>query len=289
MMDLLKKHDIPGRLTVFSGNGNLPAIRISTETSDAEIYLHGAHVTAFHKKDEQPLLFMSGSSDFLAGKPIRGGVPVIFPWFGGREGHPAHGSARITAWNLSESSVLPDQSVRLHFQLPCAEPADVAFIITIGATLTMEFVVTNTGTTDFSFENCLHTYFQVGDIHRVEVVGLKGARYMDSLTSTPHVEVSESIRFSSEIDRIYQDTAATVEIRDPEFGRSIFVRKSGSKSTVVWNPWIDKSIRMPDFGDNEWPHMVCVESGNVKENATMLAPGETSTLRVEIDSAPLQV
>jgi len=288
-MDSLKKHDIPSRLTVFTGNGDLPAIRILTETSEAEIYPHGAHVTAFQKKGGAPLLFMSGSSDFLAGKPIRGGVPVIFPWFGGREGHPAHGTARITDWDLAESSLLTDQSVRLRFQLPCAEPADVAFIVTVGESLTMELVVTNTGTTDFTFESCLHTYFQVGDIHGIEVIGLKGARYTDSLTATPRVEESESIRFSSETDRIYQDTSATVEILDPALGRSIVVRKSGSKSTVVWNPWIDKSIRMPDFGDDEWPHMVCVESGNVKENATTLAPGESSTLKVEIDSAPLAV
>lgn len=286
-MNALKNHDIPGRVTVFSGKGNLPAIRIQTETCDAEIYPHGAHVTTFQKKGEPPLLFMSGSSDFLPGKPIRGGVPVIFPWFGGREGLPAHGTARITPWNLTNSTLLPDGSVRLCFHLPCQEPANVEFIVTVGNSLTMELVVTNTGNADFSFENCLHTYFHVGDIHTTEVTGLKGARYTDSLTATQHVEEAESIRFIAETDRIYQDTTAIAEIRDPALDRSIFVRKSSSKSTVVWNPWIDKSKRMPDFGDDEWPHMVCVESGNVKENAITLAPGESSTLKVEIDSAPL--
>lgn len=287
-MDALKNHEIPGRVTVFSGKGNLPAIRVETAISEAEVYLHGAHVTAFQKKGGAPLLFMSGSSDFLPDKPIRGGVPVIFPWFGGREGLPGHGTARITDWDLTESLLLPDDSVRLSFHLPCTEPANVEFIVTVGDSLVMEFAVTNTGTADFTFENCLHTYFHISDIHGIEVAGLKGARYTDSLTDSDHIEEADSIRFTAETDRIYQDTAATAEIRDPALGRSIFVRKSGSRSTVVWNPWIDKAKRMPDFGDDEWPRMVCVESCNVKENAITLAPGERSVLRVEIDSAPLE-
>ena len=118
-----------------------------------------------------------------------------------------------------------------------------------------------------------------------------GSDKADSLGSTAYsfvvFEEADSIRFTAETDRIYQDTAATAEIRDPGLGRSIFVRKSGSMSTVVWNPWIDKAKRMPDFGDDEWPQMVCVESCNVQENAITLAPGERSVLRVEIDSVPL--
>ena len=53
----------------------------------------------------------------------------------------------------------------------------------------------------------------------------------------------------------------------------IRIAKSGSNSTVVWNPWIDKSIRMPDFGDEEYLQMVCVESGNVGTNKITLPAG----------------
>lgn len=286
-MNTLKTHEIPGRVTVFSGNGGLPAIRVETETAEGEIYPHGAHVTAYQRKGEAPLLFMSAASDFEPGKPIRGGVPVIYPWFGGREGLPAHGTARITEWDLTETSLLPDGSVRLSFQLPGEETADVRFIVTVGGTLGMEFAVTNNGSTDLTFENCLHTYFHIRDIHRIEVAGLKGARFLDTLTGTDHVEHADTIRFTAETDRVYQDTEATAEIRDAELGRTIVIHKSGSKSTVVWNPWIEKSKRMPDFGDDEWPGMVCVESGNVKENSITLKPGGQSVLKVEISSVPL--
>ncbi len=286
-MDSLKSHEIPGKVTVFTGAGGLPAIRIETEITEAEIYPHGAQVTAYQRKNGAPLLFMSAASDFESGKPIRGGVPVIYPWFGGREGHPAHGTARITEWDLTETSLLPDGSVRLTLQLPGEETADVRFIVTVGNSLTMEFAVANTGSTDLSFENCLHTYFHIGDIHRIEVAGLKGARYLDTLTGSEQIEQEKTIRFTAETDRVYQDTTAIAEIRDPSLGRSIVVRKSGSRSTVVWNPWIDKSKRMPDFGDDEWQQMVCVESGNVKEHAILLQPGEQSVLKVEISSVML--
>jgi D-hexose-6-phosphate mutarotase len=286
-MDTLKNHEIPGRVAIFSGKGDLPAIRIETEWSTAEIYQHGAHVTGFQKKGEAPLLFMSGASDFHLEKPIRGGVPVIFPWFGGREGMAAHGFARLAEWDLLETLAPPDGSVRLHFRLPSEDEFEVDFIVTVAASLTMELIVTNTGASDFSFETCLHTYFQVGDIGKTGVTGLQGARYHDQVLGAHFTDSDDTIRFTAETDRVYQNTAETVEIHDPVLRRTILVRKSGSKSTVVWNPWIEKSKRMPDFGDDEYPHMVCVESGNVREHAITLTPGERTTLKVEIDSTPL--
>ncbi len=286
-MDPLNTHEIPDHVTIITGEGGLTAFRVDTAWSEAEIYQHGAHVTRFRKKNEAPLLFTSAASEYQADKPIRGGVPLIFPWFGPREGMAAHGFARLAEWELSETRLMPDGSVRLHFRLPCEDEFEVVFIITVAKTLTMEFAVTNTGSSDFTFESCLHTYFQTGDIHRIEVAGLKGAGYLDSLTATRHEETAETIRFTAETDRIYQDTAATIEIHDPELRRIIRIHKSGSNSTVVWNPWIDKSKRMPDFGDDEYLHMVCVESGNVKENSITLKPGEQSVMEVVLESLPL--
>lgn len=286
-MDSLKHREIPGRATLVAGQENLPAIHIETEWSTAEIYPHGAHVTRFQKKGEAPLLFMSGSSEYKPGKPIRGGVPLIFPWFGARDGLPAHGTARITTWDLMETRELPDGSIRLLFRLPSQDGIEADFIVTVGRTLAMEFAVTNAGTADLTFENCLHTYFHIGDIRQISISGLQGARYRDQLLAAEFTEAGESIRFSGEVDRVYQNTAATAVIHDPELCRKLIVRKSGSQSTVVWNPWIEKSKRMPDFGDDEWPNMVCVESGNVREHAITLAPGARSTFRVELDSEPL--
>jgi glucose-6-phosphate 1-epimerase len=276
--------EIPGSVSLQTGKGGLPLIRIESATSYAEIYLHGAHVSHFQKRNEPPLLFMSEASWFEAGKPIRGGVPIVFPWFGARDGMPAHGFARLAAWDVVAAKLLPDGSVMLHFRLPHDDTFETDYIVTIGETLAMELTVTNTGRADFRFEACLHTYFQIGDIHHVEVSGLKGARYLDTLVSQDFTEAEETIRFTGETDRVYQNTAAAVDIRDPVLRRIIRIRKSGSLSTVVWNPWIGKSQRMPDFGDDEYLRMLCVESGNVKENAVVLKPGECSSLKAEISS-----
>jgi D-hexose-6-phosphate mutarotase len=284
----MQTHEIPGKVEVFQGNGGLKAVRIHAGGGSAEIYTHGAHVTDFRKTSGPPLLFMSSRSEFLPDKPIRGGVPVIFPWFGPREGMPMHGHARLDEWELSDSQVLDDGAVRVVFRLPAAGDAEVTYAVTVSETLCLEMSVTNRGATAMTFENCLHTYFQIGDIRQTGLRGLCGSRYRDQLTGGELAETAETLRFTGETDRIYQDRAPFLEIEDPEFGRIIRVRKSGSRSTVVWNPWIEKSRRMPDFGDDEYPHMLCVESGNVRGDAVVLAPGAASTLAVTIESEPLK-
>lgn len=287
-----KRFEIPGRVALVEGQGDLPKIDVSTGRSTAEIYLHGAHVTGFQKQGEPPLLFTSQCSRFAPNQPIRGGVPIIFPWFGAREGGPAHGFARLADWELIETSTLPSGGVSLRFSLPelpdaaTSPPFAAYFVVTVTDQLTMELVIVNRSVDQpFSFENCLHTYFTVGDIGAVSIAGLKGVAYQDKVDHfAQRVEANDTLRIASEVDRVYSDTTAPVEIHDPSLQRIIRVEKSGSDSTVVWNPWIAKSQQMPDFGTDEFKRMVCVESGNVGKNRVTLAPGESSVLMVVLSS-----
>jgi D-hexose-6-phosphate mutarotase len=279
--------EIPGHVRLTEGNGGLTKAVIETRWSSAVIYLHGAHVTGFQKKGEPPLLFMSGSSQFQASAPIRGGIPVIFPWFGPREGLPAHGFARAVAWDLVETALLDDGRAKLRFRLPPIDFYQVDYTVTVGETLSLELLVTNHADRDAIFETCLHTYFQISSINHISITGLTNTGFLDKVENAESLETSPSIRIASEVDRVYFDTTATVGIEDPGFGRTIRVEKSGSNSTVVWNPWIDKSQRMPDFGDDEYPQMVCVESGNVGKNHITLPSGETAVLKVELSSHSL--
>src|SRR6516162_1505639 len=138
-----------GRVTFSDGRGDLPALEISTPWSTAEIYLHGAHLTQFKKKDEPPLLFLSQCSRFEENQPIRGGIPVILPWFGAREGMAMHGFARVKAWGVKEISPAADGSMTVRFRLPeypeaSAYPEFTAdYIVTVNESLTLELVVTN--------------------------------------------------------------------------------------------------------------------------------------------------
>jgi D-hexose-6-phosphate mutarotase len=289
----LRKFEIPGRVTFAHGNGGLPKINITTGRNTAEIYLHGAHITGFQKNGEPPLLFMSRLSQFAAGKAIRGGVPVCFPWFGQREGDVIHGFARITEWDLIETAATPDGGVTVRFRLPSTAanavwPAYRAeFVVAVTDRLAMELFATNESTDrNFDFENCLHTYFAVGDILDVSIAGLKGAHYLDKTDkSARKLESADAIRITAETNRVYPDTPGTVEIRDAKFRRTIRVDKSGSAATVVWNPWTTQL--MPDFDPAEHRQMVCVESGNVGQNKLSLAPGKTAGLKVVLSSRPL--
>jgi len=291
----ISKNPVPARVTFLGGRGELPMVEITTARSSAEIYLHGAHVTNFKKHDEAPMLFLSQCSRFEENQPIRGGIPVIFPWFGPREGMAMHGFARLKRWEIKEVLPAADGSVSVRFRLPnCPEaggfPEFVAeYVVTVNEELTLELIVTNkSADAKLEFEECLHTYFLVEDIAATSVAGLKGVSYLDKVAGfAKKVETEEAIRISSEVDRVYLDTTGAVEIRDARLGRVIRVAKENSASTVVWNPWIAKAQQMPDFGNDEYQKMVCVESGNVNANKVVLAPGKSSSMKVTLSSGAL--
>ncbi len=292
--NLLNFESGSGRVTFLEGRGDLPMIEITTPWSTAEIYLHGAHVTHFKKHGEPPLLFLSQCSRFQKDAPIRGGIPIIFPWFGKPADRPGqHGFARVKAWELKEIHSPADGSVNVRLKLSAwSELADgkitVEYAVRINNELSAELITHNGSGQPFTFEDCLHTYFTVGDISTVAVTGLQGVDYLNQPTNfSRHTGSEKEIRFAAEVDRAYLHTRHTTEIRDPSLQRVIRVEKEGSLSTVVWNPWIAKAKAMPDYGDEEYKEMVCVESGNVAENRITLAPGETSRLKIKLSSAKL--
>jgi D-hexose-6-phosphate mutarotase len=164
----------------------------------------------------------------------------------------------------------------------------VEYVVTVSETLQLELVVTNQSKNDeFVFEDCLHTYFEVGDIKNISISGLKGVTYRDKVENfAEKKETADAIRINSEVDRIYLNTPGAVEIADPTLKRKTRVEKQASLSTVVWNPWITKAQQMPDFGNEEYERMVCVESGNVASNQIRLPPGEVSRLKVTLSTEP---
>jgi len=295
-IETLRNHEIPGRVTIAAGNGALPKVVVTADAGSAEIYLHGAHVTAFQKKGDRPLLFVSKKSEFASDKAIRGGVPIIFPWFGPREGAVMHGFARMTEWELTKTVLMPDGSVKVVFTLPDAVSikaswpvARINFIVTVSDKLTMELAVANLSSENLGFENCLHTYFAIGDINGVTVTGLESQAYDDFAAGAGGARcpaAKQPLRITQETNRVYFDSPQTVEIRDDSFKRVIKVEKQNSKSTVVWNPWTTQ--KMPgDFDQAEHAQMLCVESGNVKQNKVVLSPNQTSDLKVIVSSRPL--
>jgi glucose-6-phosphate 1-epimerase len=282
---------VAGAIRFEVGEGGLPRVVLTSDGSVAHVYLHGAHVTHFQPAGREPVVFLSRESLFTEGKAIRGGIPLIFPWFGPNAEDaslPAHGFARNRTWRFASAAVLEDGRVQVEFAMKDDKATralwdfsfGLTFRVMIGKTLEMEFVVQNTGDKPFRFEEALHTYLAVSDVRQVGVTGLLGAEYLDKTDAMQRKRQEEDpIRFTGETDRLYLDTVTQCVADDVGGGRRIVVGKSGSNSTVVWNPWIEKAAGLKDFGDDEWLSMVCIETCNADANAVTLAPGVSHTLR----------
>lgn len=283
LASLKQQFDIPGKVAIKTAKGNLPCVHVKTADASAAIYLHGAHVTHYQPVGSSPVLFMSDKSDFAPNKPIRGGVPICFPWFGqGPDDaqNPPHGFARLLPWTLASVDEQPDGSIVVLMTLAASDATrqywphdfELSHRVTVGKSLTMSLEMWNKGNDDLAFEEALHTYFVVGDIRKTTITGLEKSSYLSKVEGGRYNSDGKPVTFDKQTDRVY-DSADTTVIDDVKLGRKICVHKTQSRSTVVWNPWVEKAQAMPDFGDNEWPGMVCVETANVKSDSVHLPPG----------------
>jgi glucose-6-phosphate 1-epimerase len=290
---------IPNVLRFDEEHGLIRAI-VTSPAASATIYLQGAHITHWQPAGQQDVLYMSRKSDLEPGKPMRGGVPLAFPWFAidskqdrwhGKPG-PSHGFARIQDWTLSFAAQ-SDDDLHLTFTLgPTALSREmgfdhfrVAFELTIGRSLTMKLAVANDTGMPLVFEEAMHTYFHVADVRQVSVTGLEPTSYIDK-TDNFKVKPAANTAFTPTqfTDRIYNNTTATCAIHDPEGKRTITIEKQNSNTTVVFNPWKE----MPDLGTDEWHNFICVETVNAGANAVTLEPGKTHVMTAHITISDLK-
>ena len=289
----------PSVQLVHAGEG-LPRLDVTSPHATAQLFCHGAQLTQWTPSGaERGVIWTSARSSFRPDKAIRGGVPVCFPWFGphpSNPAQPAHGFVRLADWTLADASQASDGTVTLAFAIESDDttraswPHDFRLTLTcaIGQALEMTLLVENRGRARFTFEEALHTYFAVSDIRQVAITGLEETEYLDKVLGfARHRQGAEPLRFSGETDRVYLATTSACRIADPAWQRRIVVAKTGSRTTVVWNPWTDRARALTDFGDDEWREMVCVETANTGEAAVGLEPGDAHTMSVHIRVEPL--
>jgi glucose-6-phosphate 1-epimerase len=313
--ELKEKFAIPGVLGFEKTASGLVAVQVTAPAAEATIYLQGAHIAHWKPAGHTPAIFLSQRAEFAAGKPIRGGVPIIFPWFSERhdgKAGPQHGFARISEWTLGFAAMAGDE-VHLAFTLEPNELSQslgfdhfkLGYRVSVGHALTLEMTVLNdsgnggangggpaatTAKTDEAtmgaplvYEQALHTYYEVADARQVSVDGLGGTTYIDKVDDFKRkVQPSGALRFEGRTDRPYLNTTATCVLHDPAGGRKITVAKGGSNSTVVWNPWKEFTANTADMQPDAWLHMTAIETANVGENAVTLKAGETHTMRADI-------
>jgi glucose-6-phosphate 1-epimerase len=306
MMDLQTLSDqfaIPGVLAFSQNEQGLIRANITTPACTAEVYLHGAHITQWQPAGQQPVLFLSERSFFTPGKAIRGGIPIIFPWFGTRTSNPAdprdqssqlpgpsHGFARTSEWALAFAALAGDD---LYLTLTLG-PSDTSrsfgydqfalvYEITLGAELQLRLTINNQGSQPLHFEEALHTYFSVGDAQQISIIGLSDTDYLDKTDNFKKKHQTDPLlKLTGETDRPYLNTTVPVNIDDPVLKRRITVDKAESKTTVVWNPWSALTATLPDMSPDCWLTMVCIETANVGPNAITLANGEHHTMEAHL-------
>ncbi len=275
---------------------NFPYLDISNCNASVKVAQNGAQIFGFDRVGEPPVIWVSPEAIYKKGFPLRGGIPICWPWFGPHpedEKKPQHGFARIMSWELEDFSD-SDKGVTLSsFSLSESEDTlrlwpyrfRLTLSVEVSKALTIRLNTKNTDDRPFEITQALHAYFFVGDIQDVEIEGLDGHYYVDKVKGGEEARQDGSLFITSETDRIYRHTGSC-RLIDRRFGRVIVIDKKGSGSTVVWNPWQEKARQMADFPDDGFRNMVCIEAANVLEDRVRLEPGQEFTLekRIEVDS-----
>lgn len=288
---LVERFAIPGSLSFREKDGLIFA-GITSASASGTICLQGAHLLHWVPRGQQPVLFLSQKSEMAPGKAIRGGVPLLFPWFGPRhdgKNGPAHGFARVQPWSL-EFAAIVGEDVHLTLTLGPTELSRslgfdhfrLALQITLGKSLKLQFTVANEGPTTLAYEEGMHTYFAVQDVHQIVIEGLDGTSFIDKKDDFKvKPQTAGPMQITSPTDRVYLETTATCMVRDRALNRVITVEKTNSHNTVVWNPWGD----MPDIQPDGWHESICVEAVNVGQQSVTLSPGDTHTMQANISVA----
>jgi glucose-6-phosphate 1-epimerase len=292
------RYGIAGQVSFKDGPGGLTMAEVANAHATATIALQGAHVMTFVPRGEQPLLWLSAFAKFAPGKSIRGGVPICWPWFGPHateSSFPGHGFARTVPWEVLKTEALSGGGTRLVLRIVQSDatraqwshPSDCLCEISIGRTLDIDLVTRNAGSAPIVIGDALHTYFQVSDVRQCAIRGLEDCPYLDKVSGGQRKQQVGAVTINAETDRIYLDSVADCVIEDPGLKRRIRISKRNSRSTVVWNPWIEKAAKMGDFGENGYLSMVCVESTNAADDIVTIPPGGEHRLQVRYGLEPL--
>ncbi|RKZ52063.1 MAG: D-hexose-6-phosphate mutarotase [Candidatus Parabeggiatoa sp. nov. 3] len=294
LQNLNERFAIDHHLELKAGYDGTPVIDIKNDYAQSIISLKGGQVMTFRPHhDPNPVLWLSGLASLNPNKPIRGGIPVCWPWFGHHlsdPNKPAHGFARTIVWTLSETKVTAEGATQIvlslenHDNIRALWPYafQLETVITIGADLQVELVTRNTGNETFTLGEALHSYFNVSEVTQISIHGLENSQYIDTVAQLEGEPETGPIQINAEMDRVYPNSTADCLLQDIGFNRQIRIQKTGSQTTVVWNPWIEKAARLGDLGYQNYLRMVCIESANAANNIVTVAPSEEHRLQTVI-------
>lgn len=292
----LQEHEIEGKIRFELPEGRFPEAVFENEHGRGRMSLYGGHLLELHFESDGPIFWLSPQAIYREGTAIRGGVPLVFPWFGSHPTDgalPSHGFARISDWTLVRTEA-SDHEVSLTLGLVDTEDTRAMWPHSFQAHMTttlsdqgfeQKLVLTNTGTADWTWAGGFHPYFAIGNLGSTRVRGLEEVPFINLLDGQRECEPG-SITFGEETDRAYTTSPEELRILDTSNNREFVLEIRGSDSTVVWNPGIGKS--KADMSSEGPDKFVCVEPARAAHLKTWserssLAPGEKTELVYQVN------
>ncbi|MGB2925733.1 MAG: D-hexose-6-phosphate mutarotase [Limnothrix sp.] len=284
IQQLNQDYGIADSLTFTEQESGFPLIEITNGQAQAVISVYAGHVLSYRPVDAATdVIFVSDLVAFKAGKAIRGGVPICWPWFGpdpDGQGRPNHGFVRDRLWQVISTETTTTGETRVILGLNDTPETrkiwdyafELAIAITVGKTLTIELITRNTGDKAFTITQAMHTYFKIGDISQTKVVGLDNCDYLDKVDGGKQKNQLGEVAIASEVDRVYLNAPSELVIQDVALDRTIKISSQNSKTAIVWNPWIEKAAAMGDLGNENYKTMICVETANAADDTIEIMP-----------------
>ena len=287
--------------------GELDVIEIDNAFATARMTTLGASVLSFCPKDAQgnvgeDVMWVSDTAIYDGKAAVRGGVPICWPWFGGYKAEfnsplaqgaepQAHGFVRRKLWELASVTAMDNGATQVEFVTTSdAETLAIwpyAFTLTmqviVGETLQMNLITHNQNECEIKITEALHTYYNLPVDQNVVLDGLQGAQEINTLSDNATRTIDGLFAVSSPIDSVYLNVQPTIEASVA--GNPVFALDSNGQSSVVWNPGPETVKGFADIDDAHWPQFLCVENGNMWDNAVTIAPNSSHTLRVTVRKA----
>jgi D-hexose-6-phosphate mutarotase len=284
------------KIHFYEGAGGFTFADLENNGSKATLCLHGAQITAFQPAEEEAVIWLSEKALYQKESSIRGGIPVCWPWFSGHPTDstlPKHGFARFQDWQVvATSSEGSDTTIKLSLSDSAETRKLWAHKFEVDLTIKiidhkLELVIStqNIESEPITIGAAFHPYFQVGDIRKTTVQGLAGTTYIDFADAQQKIVETEEVEITKNIDRVYLNTTSDCTVIDSANNRRIEIAKTGSKTTVIWNPWLEGATSMDDMPDNGYQTMLCVEPANMLDDVYTLLPGDTHTLSMTISTS----
>ncbi|AEG30855.1 D-hexose-6-phosphate mutarotase [Thiomicrospira cyclica] len=283
----------------FYQRDQLVMIELNNRYGQATVTTHGATLLSYIPAGGSDLLWVSDTAIYDGSKPVRGGVPVCWPWFGAYDASKmgadptdavkkAHGFARYELWEVESVESIGDATQVVLSLTPNAsiEKAwshdfKLSLAITLGKQLTVELIGENRSDQAWYVTEALHTYFKVAQAPGLVVEGLEGITYYDKNQDFAPFTQTDRLKVQAPMDCVYVDHIGAVVIKDQ--GRDIKMDKSNSASTIVWNPGAEGVKAFADMPDGQYQHMVCIEAGNALQNGYELAAGARHVMTMTLE------